>query len=974
MEVDGDRTTDDERMDEDLDQAHGGEGVEGEDYPVGEGDGMMEDSDGDEMMGDEIQDDEEYEVAMEEENIEPIINVQAQPESVDVEPAPVIETPPIPFNSSTTNDDMSRPVISPFPDISSVNGRTILPKPLESPPAPETEMTPVEEEEQPFINAFNGEDNTIDESNPFNNPSTTTETLEIKDQVPSPEPEPVATTEQALDIIQHNPIIDPQTDSVNEMPIPSVPEPQPSTSTLQVGESSKTVRGGSREPTPGEEYYEEDGEEEEEEYEIDANSLPPIILHLPNDQARYLFETYENDPDTLPVWLEGRQAELAEASLSDVWNGIKVECTKEGLAKNGALVICEKQMDLKMNEDDVNLQSITFLELILLHHGCGLPEPVQLYLSWEESRFITRFNAIQTELEAMRKRSESVEAVEPKPAQFHSQESKNVELEVDQSPQSAEKVGQSPKPNEKIPEEYVEEYGEDEYVEEEENKSRQGAYSDDEGEEQYRQKEDERDRRRDQRDVKAQYAESVDGEVNTRDLERAHPNWAAARLKPTDALHFEGPAGKRYLNYKSEGHHHADADAAEQGEQGGQEEQEGEQEEQEEQQQQEVLPSQEARELAERKETEVVGEEGDYADEEQYDEEEKDDDVEEGDEWNDGADTVDQNESSLAQSKDTDTQDEMNDATVPHPISVPKDELEKLRERQAGQRLQQLQHEGLGEKRAIESPLSIDASALPTPYASAVPSVVDGSTQDTKFDSVDTAPLDEVALKEEDSQPQATTIPSETEISTPALSSLTPSGVDGAKALAQDVLGKQRVDAIPEEDESFSVFVDRVNEDDERGELPAPVEGVPAVGIVPDEGYYDDASYEDTKVDNGPDTVPVTPLESHLEEADLEFFDSHGEDDAYGSDDEEGTLEADSTHNPELEFEPTEEETEEAEPTEVDVPSTVSSTGGPISAKRHNENDESESDLDSKRPRTDTRIKRSTGITCETQQAIILSR
>ncbi|WVQ69963.1 uncharacterized protein L199_008187 [Kwoniella botswanensis] len=959
MEVDGDRITDDERMDEDLDQAHGGEGVDGEDYPVGEGDGMMEDSDGDEMMGDEIQDDEEYEVAMEEENIEPIINVQAQPEPVDVEPAAVIETPPIPFNSSTTNDDMSRPVISPFPDTSSVNSRTILPKPLESPPAPETEMTPVEEEEQPFINTINGEDNTIDESNPFNKPSTTTETSEIKDQVPSPKPEPVATTEQALDIIQHNPNIDPQTDSVNEMPIPSVLEPQPSTSTLQVGESSKSVRGGSREPTPGEEYYEEEEEVEEGEYEIDANSLPPIILHLPNDQARYLFETYENDPDTLPVWLEGRQAELAEASLSDVWNAIKVECTKEGLAKNGALVICEKQMDLKMNEDDVNLQSITFLELILLHHGCGLPEPVQLYLSWEESRFITRFNAIQTELEAMRKRSESAEAVEPEPAQIQSQErSKEVEVEVGQSPKPEDKVGKSPKPAE----EYVEEYDEDEYVEEEEIKSRQGAYSDDEGEEQYRQKEDERDRRRDQRDVKAQYAESVDGQVNTRDLERAHPNWAAARLKPTDALHFDGPAGKRYLNYKSEGHHHADADAdaddaeEEQVQAEEQEGEQGEQEEQEEQQQQEVLPKQEAKELAERRETEVVGEEGDYADEEQYDEEEKEDDVEEGDEWNDGADTVDQNESSLARSKDTDTQDEMNDATVPHPISVPKDELEKLRERQAiltGQRLQQLQHEALGEKRAIEAPSSIDASALPTPYASAAPSVVEGSTQDTKFDSIDDVPLNEVALKEEDSQPQATTISSETEISTPALSSLTPSGMDGAKAIAQDVLGKHRVDAIPEEDESFSAFVDRVNEDDEREELPAPVEGVPAVGIVPDEGYYEDASYEDTKIDNGPDTVPVTPLESHLEEADLEFFDSHGEDDAYGSDDEEGTLEADSTHNPELEFEPTE-ETEETETTEIDIPSTVSSTGGPISAKRHNEDDESESDLESKRPRTDT--------------------
>lgn len=62
-----------------------------------------------------------------------------------------------------------------------------------------------------------------------------------------------------------------------------------------------------------------------------------------------------------------------------------------------------------LRKDDVNLQSITFLELMNLYHGCDLPEPVQLHLSWESSRFITRFNAIQSELEAARSRSTSEE-------------------------------------------------------------------------------------------------------------------------------------------------------------------------------------------------------------------------------------------------------------------------------------------------------------------------------------------------------------------------------------------------------------------------------------------------------------------------------------------------------------------------------------------------------------------------------------
>lgn len=51
----------------------------------------------------------------------------------------------------------------------------------------------------------------------------------------------------------------------------------------------------------------------------------------------------------------------------------------------------------------MNLQSITLLELAQVHYGCGLPAPIQLYISFEPHRFITRFNAIQQEVQAQMK-------------------------------------------------------------------------------------------------------------------------------------------------------------------------------------------------------------------------------------------------------------------------------------------------------------------------------------------------------------------------------------------------------------------------------------------------------------------------------------------------------------------------------------------------------------------------------------------
>lgn len=97
-----------------------------------------------------------------------------------------------------------------------------------------------------------------------------------------------------------------------------------------------------------EEYYEENGAE----YPTDIHSLPPIILNLPAIGARTLFSPLQDDGQQLklPVWLENRQEELGEASLSDVWSAIRAEMAREGLVKTGELVVAEKQMDLKMGE------------------------------------------------------------------------------------------------------------------------------------------------------------------------------------------------------------------------------------------------------------------------------------------------------------------------------------------------------------------------------------------------------------------------------------------------------------------------------------------------------------------------------------------------------------------------------------------------------------------------------------------------
>lgn len=55
---------------------------------------------------------------------------------------------------------------------------------------------------------------------------------------------------------------------------------------------------------------------------------------------------------------------------------------------------------------------MTLADVLALHEGCGLPVPVQLFVTSEPHRFITRFEAIRNELDAAEKRASARESVD----------------------------------------------------------------------------------------------------------------------------------------------------------------------------------------------------------------------------------------------------------------------------------------------------------------------------------------------------------------------------------------------------------------------------------------------------------------------------------------------------------------------------------------------------------------------------------
>ncbi|OXG44602.1 hypothetical protein C359_00773 [Cryptococcus neoformans Bt120] len=406
MDIDIDRWSEDEQMDEDL----GGQNMLEE----------RQNGDGDEVMGDGEGAADVYEEE-EEEGIDMDPPTQAEPVGVAPAQASAFSHPP-----SEVQDASSRTpefeMLAATPGLLDAEQRNLLHSSAadEEPAVVEPQVAVHFPADLVAANATYEQEVTHNDANVGGSSMDETGKPgllgDVNDILTADSTAPEEGTDAALASDAHVTVDGPTTDSMRNDLAATLPR-----AIIAPQHDSSVIKEEGIVPTSNdvEDDAEYDGEQDYYDDEpLTPENLPSIILHLPTrplsaslSPARALFASVESDPGQIPVWLKNRQLELAEASLADVWGAIRAECAKEGLIKSAGdgMVITEKLMDLKMSEDDVNLQSITFLELMNLYHGCDLPEPVQLHLSWESSRFITRFNAIQSELEAARSRSTSEE-------------------------------------------------------------------------------------------------------------------------------------------------------------------------------------------------------------------------------------------------------------------------------------------------------------------------------------------------------------------------------------------------------------------------------------------------------------------------------------------------------------------------------------------------------------------------------------
>jgi hypothetical protein len=116
-------------------------------------------------------------------------------------------------------------------------------------------------------------------------------------------------------------------------------------------------------PVEGEHEEEHDVDDEEEEGEerydlLTPETLPPMILNLPNSRIA-LFNAITSEPE-LPLWFSDRIAELCESTLDQVWCAIRFEVDCMGRPnEDDEMVVSEKLMDLKMG--DVSLFLFSYL-------------------------------------------------------------------------------------------------------------------------------------------------------------------------------------------------------------------------------------------------------------------------------------------------------------------------------------------------------------------------------------------------------------------------------------------------------------------------------------------------------------------------------------------------------------------------------------------------------------------------------------
>lgn len=349
MDIDIDRWSEDERMDEDL----GGEHMHEE----------QQDRDSDEVMGDgegtiDVDEGEE-----EEEGIDMDPPTQAEP--VDVAPAQTSIFPHPPSegqDASSRTPELEMRAAAPglldgeqrnLPQSSAADHEfaAIEPQVAAHFPANSVVLNATDEQDVRQTDG-NAEESNIRETGKREHPE------EVNDVLAADSTVLKEGADHALGRDARVSVDDPTTDPVqNDLVATSsrtIIAPQPGSSVIK---EERIV------PTSND-VYEDDGEyDDEQDYYDDEpltpENLPSIILHLPErplppsvSPARALFASVESDPGQIPVWLKNRQLELAEASLADVWGAIRAECAKEGLIQSAGdgLVITEKLMDLKMFE------------------------------------------------------------------------------------------------------------------------------------------------------------------------------------------------------------------------------------------------------------------------------------------------------------------------------------------------------------------------------------------------------------------------------------------------------------------------------------------------------------------------------------------------------------------------------------------------------------------------------------------------
>ncbi|ORY27196.1 hypothetical protein BCR39DRAFT_239821 [Naematelia encephala] len=363
-------------------------------------------------------------------------DMDAEPTTTTAIPPEVIidATVPIPSFFPST----AVPAITTTPPLANVGGLSSQPFP--SPPAPETEMTPVNEEPPVGVS--------MTESKPdgLATPLTVEEGVGASSNPTAiPTIPPPAANSSALPTVSSSPALLPpvqqeslqvkaESSTMGGASDPSIDlnsgvstDPSSSTATASSSLHGRPASDEDRAPaSTNDENEEEEAEKvveenddqeeyfEDDEKTIDAHTLPPICLHLPGLGARALFSPLPKDEVdmNLPVWLKDRQEDLAGATLAEVWSAIREELRREKMDKSGEMVLVEKQMELRMGDDDKHLQTVTLLDFLQVHHDCALPLPVQLYLVFEPNRFIARFHAIKKEVEDRRESTASEEEPE----------------------------------------------------------------------------------------------------------------------------------------------------------------------------------------------------------------------------------------------------------------------------------------------------------------------------------------------------------------------------------------------------------------------------------------------------------------------------------------------------------------------------------------------------------------------------------